>query len=113
LIINELSNSFRIAANDFAHWNFMNSDERPGFPHCGTTFSRVKNGGGRAVVVAWRRGWQRVHVRCRRTTGKKKPADERAESIFLEEDRGDRNHHAAMHKFRPMMFRDGSHPLGA
>jgi hypothetical protein len=49
-----------------------------------------------------------------KTDGQKKsPLRERAESIFLEEDRGDRKHDAASQQNSPMMFRDGSHPDGA
>jgi hypothetical protein len=54
---------------------------------------------------------------CQKTgsdPGKKKsPLFGGLESIFLEEDRGDRKHCAAMHKNRPMMFRDERHPPGA
>jgi hypothetical protein len=49
-----------------------------------------------------------------KTAGRKKsPLVGGLESIFLEEDRGDRNHDAASQQNRPMMFRDGSHPAGA
>jgi hypothetical protein len=44
---------------------------------------------------------------------KKSPLFGGLESIFLEEDRGDRNHDAASHNVRPMMFHDDSHPPGA
>jgi hypothetical protein len=44
---------------------------------------------------------------------KKSPLVGGLESIFLEEDRGDRKHCAAAHKNRPMMFRDERHPPGA
>jgi hypothetical protein len=44
---------------------------------------------------------------------KKSPLFGGLESIFLEEDRGDRKHCAATHKNRPMMFRDERHPRGA
>jgi hypothetical protein len=40
---------------------------------------------------------------------KKKPAFGGLESIFLEEDRGDRKHDAAAHKKSPMTFRDDCH----
>jgi hypothetical protein len=44
---------------------------------------------------------------------KKSPLFGGLESIFLEEDRGDRKHDAASHKNRPMMFRDERHSPGA
>jgi hypothetical protein len=44
---------------------------------------------------------------------KKSPLVGGLESIFLEEDRGDRKQCAALHKNRPMMFRDERHPPGA
>jgi hypothetical protein len=44
---------------------------------------------------------------------KKKPAVGGLESIFLEEDRGDRNHDAALHNTRPMIVRDSGYLPGA
>jgi hypothetical protein len=44
---------------------------------------------------------------------KKSPLFGGPESIFLEEDRGDRKHDAASRHFRPMMSGDSSHPDGA
>ena len=44
---------------------------------------------------------------------KKKPAVGGLESIFLEEDRGDRKHDAASHNNRPMIVRDSGYLPGA
>jgi hypothetical protein len=44
---------------------------------------------------------------------KKSPLFGGLESIFLEEDRGDRKHDAASHKNSPMTFHDDSHPCDA
>jgi hypothetical protein len=95
---NELSHVFRNAASNFAHWNIGAIFWMVEIPHRGTLFSRVKNG----------LDWPGQNGRQ-----KKSPLRERAESIFLEEDRGDRKHDAASHKNRPMTFRDGRHPAGA
>jgi hypothetical protein len=49
-----------------------------------------------------------------KTDGRKKsPLSSGLESIFLEEDRGDRKHCAAPHKNSPMMFGDERYPPGA
>jgi hypothetical protein len=63
--------------------------------------------------------WRRVFAKNRgltpkcRSGQKKSPLFGGLESIFLEEDRGDRKHDAASHKNRPMMFHDDSHSCGA
>jgi hypothetical protein len=90
--------SFLNAESSFADWNIRAVCGRSQIPHRGTVFSRVKNG----------RVWPG------KTDGRKKsPLSSGLESIFLEEDRGDRKHCAALHKNSPMTFGDVRHPPGA
>jgi hypothetical protein len=89
---------YRNAESNFADWNIRADWRRSKIPHCGTVFSRVKNG----------------RVCPGKTNGRKKsPLSSGLESIFLEEDRGDRKHCAASHKNSPMTFGDERYPPGA
>jgi hypothetical protein len=90
--------SFRNPERSFANWNIRTVCLRPKIPHRGMLFSRVKNG----------------RVCPGKTNGRKKsPLSSGLESIFLEEDRGDRKHCAASHKNSPMTFGDERHSPGA
>ena len=99
---NGLRLSFRNAASNFADWNIRTVFLRAEIPHRGTVFSRVKNAG---------TGLR--DMRGEMDGRKKSPLFGGLESIFLEEDRGDRKHDAALRHFRPMMSGDSSHPDGA
>jgi hypothetical protein len=109
IIFNELARAFRNAANNFAEWNICPIWRKREIPHRGTLFSRVKNA---APSRADRRGRKQENGDAKRRN-KKKPAGRGLESIFLEEDRGDRNHDAASHHNRPMIVRDSGYPPGA
>jgi hypothetical protein len=101
-VFNELALAFRNAANNFAEWNICPTWRKAGIPHRGTLFSRVKNGAPRRADRRGRTQGKRYAKRL----DKKKPAVGGLESISLEEDRGDRNHHGALHQNGPMIIRD-------